>query len=425
MVDEFGLTLSSLNAEERVRVERAHQLCDTNAGDDTRQIFHARHVAVRVSNPPGDGTTMIAALLLDAFSAIKNTTPPLATLIGDDAVLLLERMTQLQQYVYRGVGKVETWQKLFLKVAGDMRALFLFFEHRLDTLKGRHHQCREFDQCTILAREAKDIFAPLAEQLGMTSLARELEDVSFALLSPTEYEWVNNLRSTVIPHEWSEDYLRLFVTILTLRFQSARMPFVDIITAMKPLYTLWQDLQRVERDITRIYDILTVEIVEKTIADCYTLLGFLHECYQPFKGRIRDYIAQPEKGMTGLRTTLFAERGQIVEIYIHTKEAREEAPLPELPSATSLFIFTPSGEPIELPEGATAVDFAYAIHNDIGNQCVGARVNGKNVPISTALAMEDTVEIMVDKKRSGPSREWLAFVVSKHAKEAIKHALSS
>jgi GTP pyrophosphokinase len=297
-----------------------------------------------------------------------------------------------------------------------------------------------------------------------------LEDLSFRYVMPTEYEWVKDLSEQAIAGK--SEYIERLRHEVEQELTAAGVPFLGMTGRVKHLYSLYKKLLTNERDIVQVHDLVALRIMVPDVGACYATLGIIHQRWKPLKGLIKDYIALPKpNGYRSLHTTVFCEEGEVVEFQIRTPEMHEEAergiaahwrydeagkrsvPQPvhggELSWVKELgelegqqhdngdladrldslkidafqnriFVFTPSGDVIDLPEGATPVDFAYAIHSGIGDKMSGARVNDDIVSVETPLASGDCCEIIIDKNRKGPNPDWLEFVKTSHARDRIR-----
>ncbi|HVM90653.1 MAG TPA: TGS domain-containing protein, partial [Verrucomicrobiae bacterium] len=326
-----------------------------------------------------------------------------------------------------------------------------------------------------IALESLEIYAPIANRLGMGEMKGRLEDAAFKYVLPKEYEWVKQLASTGRAEK--KEYLDRIMGKTTDLLTEAGLKGVEIQGRSKHLYSLYRKLLRNERNIARVYDLIAVRVIVDSLADCYAALGIIHAEWTPLKGRIKDYIAQPKpNGYRSLHTTVFCEDGEIVEFQIRTKEMHamnefgiaahwsyDESGKVKVGGSTKgrppewvhelaeiqreledkkaylsaieelkidvfkdrIFVFTPKGDVIDLPEDSTCVDFAYAIHTEIGNTCTGAKVNEEVATLDRVLKNGDMVEIMVDKSRKGPNPDWINFVKTRHAKSKIRQTSRS
>ncbi|MEI6040294.1 MAG: RelA/SpoT family protein [Candidatus Berkelbacteria bacterium] len=367
--------------------------------------------------------------------------------------------------------QVENLRKMFVAMAKDIRVILIKLAdrlHNMKTLDGVDPKKRY-----RIARETLEIYAPLAYRLGMGELKGQLEDLAFPYVYPNEYKSLTHL--VVHPRTEKEKYLEKLKFRLLKRLAKAGIR-AEINGRAKHWYSLWRKLERQHNDLSQIYDLVALRIEVENIEQCYRVLGIIHEVYKPLVGRIKDYIAQPKpNGYQSLHTTVFADGGQIVEIQIRTHEMHDRAengiaahwhyserknalnnffspsgyvPYQDLvwvrelskwqKSTTDhseivqdlstdffsnrIFVYTPQGDVYNLPTEATPIDFAYAIHTDLGNTAVGAKVNGKIIEISHALQNGDIVEILT-KKNSKPKQDWLTFVKTTSAKSKIRAAL--
>jgi GTP pyrophosphokinase len=319
-----------------------------------------------------------------------------------------------------------------------------------------------------VALESLQIYAPIANRLGINEIRAQLEDLAFAHVMPKEYEWVSGLMEQVI--RVKKTYVDRIRNIIEQEIKANNIEVLDIHGRMKHKYSLYRKLIKYERDMVRIHDLIALRIIVPKISDCYAALGIIHQKWKPLKGRIKDYIAQPKpNGYQSLHTTIFCEGGEIVEFQIRTEQMHNEAELgiaahwqydedgktvslkmrkqmswvkdladrqkflksgsEFLESLESLkidvfqnriFVFTPKGDVIDLPENATPVDFAFAIHSQIGDTCVGARVNDHIVSLDSKLYSGDCCEIIIDKNRGGPNPDWLSFVKTSTARYRIR-----
>jgi GTP pyrophosphokinase len=417
---------------------------------------------------------IIAGLLHDVPEDTNRTLEDVREAFGDDVATMVSGITKLGKIKYRGMERyIENLRKMFLSMAADVRVVFVKFAdrlHNLETLEAIPPK-KQFR----IALESLEIYAPIANRLGMGEMKGRLEDAAFRYVLPKEYAWVKQLAATGRAEK--QDYL-LGVTKRTedILFE-AGLKNIIVQGRNKYLYSLYRKLLKNERNIARIYDLIAVRVIVDTMADCYAALGIIHAEWTPLKGRIKDYISQPKpNGYQSLHTTVFCDDGEIVEFQIRTKEmhamneygiaahwsydesgkvsvgssSKENSPewVSELAAIqqemedrktyiTSLeelkidvfkdriFVFTPRGDVIDLPEDSTPVDFAYAIHTDIGNTCTGAKVNEEVATLDRVLKNGDMVEIMVDKSRKGPNPDWIKFVKTRHAKSKIRQTAKS
>jgi GTP pyrophosphokinase len=415
-----------------------------------------------------------AGLLHDVPEDTSKTLEDIQETFGEDIMNMVSGITKLGKIKYRGMERyLENLRKMFLAMAADVRVVFIKFAdrlHNLSTLEAipPKKQYR-------IALESLEIYAPIANRLGMGEMKGRLEDAAFKYVYPKEYAWVSEMSKSL--REDKHAYLERVIRLSGDHLRGAGLKTLEVHGRAKHLYSLYRKLLKNNRDIARIYDIMAVRVIVDSIADCYAALGVIHGHWTPLKGRIKDYIAQPKpNGYRSLHTTVFCEDGEIVEFQIRTREMHTESEygiaahwsydedkkkyvtgkptavphwvkeLAEIQQELSdqkaylssleelkidmfrdrIFVFTPKGDVIDLPEESTAVDFAYAIHTDIGNTCTAAKVNDEVAPLDRILRNGDMVEIVVDKSRKGPNPDWAHFVKTHHAKSKIRqHAKTS
>lgn len=409
---------------------------------------------------------ILAGLLHDVPEDTTRTLEDIRAVFGEDVMSMVAGITKLGKIKYRGMERyIENLRKMFLAVAADVRVVFIKFADRLHNLQTLDAIPPKKQQ--RIALESLDIYAPIANRLGMGEMKGLLEDAAFRYVSPKEYAWVKELANTT--REGKQDYVEHIMEETRGILEQANMR-VRVQGRAKHLYSLYKKLLKNDRSIARIYDITAIRVITKNVTDCYSALGIIHSKWSPLKGRIKDYIAQPKpNGYRSLHTTVFCEGGEIVEFQIRTEEMHEEneygiaahwsydeqkqrylAKPTKIPdwvheladiqeelsdkknSLQSLeemkidifhdriFVFTPKGDVIDLPEQSTCVDFAYAVHTDIGNTCTGAKVNEEVSGLDRVLKNGDMVEILVDKNRKGPNPDWIKFVRTRNAKARVR-----
>ncbi|MEK7516814.1 MAG: RelA/SpoT family protein [Patescibacteria group bacterium] len=444
--------------------EEAHRGQKRLSGED--YVTHSLATAQTLAEMKFSAAIVIAGLLHDVPEDTSVTLEDIKKNFGSDIAGMIQGVTKLGKIKYRGLERyIENLRKMFLAMAEDVRVVFIKFAdrlHNLETLDALPPQKR-----LRVALESLEIYAAIANRLGMGDIKGRIEDLSFKYVYPEEYAWVTGLvRERYVE---KERYLRRTGKIVERELSAAGITPISVYGRTKHLYSLYKKLLRYDRDIARIYDLVALRIIVKNVADCYAALGIIHARWKPLKGRIKDYIAQPKpNGYQSLHTTIFCEGGEVVEIQIRTERMHEESemgvaahwtydeggkgsaqPPQNLRWAQELlkiqkelgksddaleslqelkidvfqnriFAFTPKGDVIDLPEDSTPVDFAYAIHSDIGDSCVGSRVNDQLVPLSTPLRSGDVVQIITDKNRRAPSQDWLAFVKTQGARSKIK-----
>lgn len=415
-----------------------------------------------------DINIIIAALLHDVPEDTTVTLDEIEKNFGKDVANMVRGITKLGKLKYRGVERyLENLRKMFVAMAEDIRVMIIKFADRIHNLLTLEAQPP--NKQYRIALESMEIYAPIANRLGMGEFKGLLEDLSFRYVYPKEYDRVKEISDTAIAEEGQ--YLDSIMVQAKKELKDAGLKVLDIHGRKKKLYSLYQKLVIRNWETEQIHDIVAVRIILPEISDCYAALGIIHKLWRPLKGRIKDYISQPKpNGYKSLHTTVFCDDGKVVEFQIRTQVMHEEAefgiaahwhyddkknPSQSMTKDVSwakelariqkevlnnlqdldalkidffqnrIFVFTPNGDVIDLPENATPIDFAYHIHTDIGNKCNGAMVNDQMVSLDTELRSGDVVEVIVDKNRKGPSRDWLKFVKTHVAKSHIKQYLNT
>ena len=411
-----------------------------------------------------DPIIIIATLLHDVPEDTEKTLEDVKKNFGSDVESMVQGITKLGKLKYRGVERyIENLRKMFVAMAEDIRVMIIKFAdriHNLTTLEALPPQKRY-----RIALESLEIYAPIANRLGMDDMKGRLEDLSFKFVYPKEYERVKKIQNEKL--EGKEKYFSQIIDTAKKELKKAKIKPSAIYGRNKKLYSLYKKLLRKDNEPNKIYDVVAIRIIVDTVAECYATLGILHNIWKPFTGRIKDYISQPKpNGYQSLHTTVFGEGGEPVEFQIRTHEMHENAeygvaahwhydergvkmPNREIKWAkelaeiqkdilnklsdleeikidflqTRIFVFTPKGDVIDLPEGAVPIDFAYHIHSEVGNKCIGALVNEKMVSLDTELKNGDVLEITTDKNRKSPSPDWLDIVKTHTAKAHIRNAL--
>jgi len=420
-----------------------------------------------------DEATIAAGLLHDTVEDTNVTLDEIKKEFGEEVAFLVNGVTKLGKIKYRGEeSQAETMRKMILAMAEDLRVVLIKLadrRHNMQTLK----VLPPLKQKRI-AQETMEIYSPIAYRLGMQKLSGELEDMAFPYLYPKEYRWL--IENVADRYDQREKYLRKLQPVIEKALKDAGVTSVSLDFRAKRYSSLYKKLLRYDMDLDKIHDLVALRLVVKTIEDCYATLGVIHKLWPPVPGRVKDYIAMPKpNGYRSLHTTVFCQDNRIVEFQIRTHEMHEEAengiaahwayeqmkgssgykrrqasmavgnertwveqlrawqkdfsdPKEFIDSLKidffkdRIFVITPKGEVIDLPQGSTPIDFAYSIHTDIGNQCVGAKVNGKIVPLDYKLHSQDIVEVIVQKGKK-PSGAWLEIAVTGSARSKIKSAI--
>jgi GTP pyrophosphokinase len=425
-------------------------------------ITHPVAVAQILADLGMTAPTLAAALLHDTVEDTGYTLKDLRTEFGDEIASLVDGVTKLDKVQYGEASAAETVRKMVVAMARDIRVLVIKLADRLHNM--RTLQWLPANKQAVKARETLEIYAPLAHRLGMNTVKWELEDLSFATLHPKMYEEIVRLVSQRAPAR--EQYLEQVISDVEAKLRNARIR-ATVTGRPKHYYSVYQKMIVRGHDFSDIYDLVGVRILVDSVRDCYAVLGTLHASWNPLPGRFKDYIAMPKFNMyQSLHTTVIGPEGKTVELQIRTHEMHRSAeygiaahwrykqaevggklgpddlgwlrqlvewqretedPGEFLESlrydlgSTEVFVFTPRGDVIALPSGSTPVDFAYAVHTELGHRCVGARVNGRLVPLDSPLSNGDSVEVFTTKAEgAGPSQDWLTFVRSPRAKSKIK-----
>src|SRR6476660_5769595 len=429
-------------------------------------LVHPLEVADVLADMRLDVVAIAAGLLHDIVEDTPNSIEKVRELFGEQVAHVVEGVTKLSslQFSSSEERQAETFRKMFLAMVDDIRVILVQLADRLHNMRTLSHL--PDDKRQAVAQETRDIYAPIANRLGMSKVKNELEELSFRYLEPQSYE---ALRARVdAKRRATEGLIEEFKTTITAKLAEAQVPVVVIDGRIKRLYSIYQKLKRQKIELEQVYDFIALRLITDSIKDCYAALGIIHQTWSPVPGRIKDFIAMPRpNGYQSLHTSVISEHGMPFEVQIRTiemhrraeegiaahwkyKEGRigdhrddqyfqwmrqlmeyqQEVRDPEefiqnlkvelYPE--EVYTFTPKGLVKAFPRGATPIDFAYAVHTDVGHRCVGARVNGKMVPLRTHLRNGDIVEIVTAAGHK-PSRDWLNFVVTPHARYEIKYLI--
>jgi GTP pyrophosphokinase len=427
-------------------------------------LVHPLEVADLLADMRLDVVAIAAGLLHDIVEDTQTPIERIRELFGPDVAHVVEGVTKLGAIPFSSSEErqAENFRKMLLAMVDDIRVILVKLADRLHNMRTLHHLSEE--RRTKIAQETRDIYAPIANRLGMSKIKNELEELAFKYLEPHAYE---SLRSRVeARRRAAEGMIEQLKKNISTKLIEAQVPVLHIDGRIKRLFSIHQKLKRQKIDLDQVYDLVALRIVTESIKDCYAALGIIHQTWSPVPGRIKDFIAMPRpNGYQSLHTSVISERGSPFEVQIRTaeqhriaeegiaahwkyKEGRVGADRDEQhflwlrqllewqqevrdPQEflqnlkielypEEVYIFTPKGEVKALPRGATPVDFAYSIHTDVGHQCVGARVNGKMVPLRTRLRNGDIVEAVTAPGHK-PSRDWLNFVATSRARNKIRH----
>jgi GTP diphosphokinase / guanosine-3',5'-bis(diphosphate) 3'-diphosphatase len=440
----------------------AHQGQKRASGEE--YIIHPLCVAKILADLQIDAVTICASLLHDVVEDTAVTLDEIEREFGNEVAFLVDGVTKLSRMEYKSKEEqqLENYRKMFLAMAKDIRVVLIKLADRLHNMRTLKHVPPEKQQ--RIASETMEIFAPLAHRLGMSNIKWEMEDLAFRYLEEEKYyELVEKVKQK---RREREAYITQAVEILKQRLDSVAIK-AEIQGRPKHFYSIYKKMQKSHKDLSEIYDLSAIRVVVDTIKDCYGVLGMVHTLWKPIPNRFKDYIAMPKSNMyQSLHTTVIGVSGQPLEIQIRTaemhrtseygiaahwrykeggkagskdfdqklswlrqllewqQEIRDPREFVETLKldvfADEVFVFTPKGDVIDLPAGSVPIDFAYRVHTDVGHRCIGARVNGKMVPLEYRLKNGDIVEVMTTKQGSGPSRDWLNIVGASETRNKIK-----
>jgi GTP diphosphokinase / guanosine-3',5'-bis(diphosphate) 3'-diphosphatase len=429
-------------------------------------LSHPLEVSLVLADMKLDSTAIAAGLLHDAIEDTPVTHEDVRRAFGDKVVHIVEGVTKIDKidFASREERQAENVRKMVLAMVDDIRVVLIKLADRLHNMRTLQHLPEERRQA--IARETLEIYAPLAHRLGMGKVRGELEDLAFRYVDPIGYEQVH--AAVESRRKSGETFLARMVKFLQQKMKENGVE-ARVESRIKRLYSIHQKLLRQRITVDQVYDLLAVRIVTQSVKDCYTVLGAIHQTWRPVPGRIKDFIAMPRPNLyQSLHTTVITEDGHQFEVQIRTEDmhkmaeegiaahwkykdgspvtAKDEKRLAWLRQVVEwqqdvkdpseflstlkvdlypeeVYTFTPKGKVVILPRDATTVDFAYAIHTEVGHNCVGAKVNGRIVPLRYKLRNGDVVEIMTLPGHN-PSRDWLAFAKSSRARNKIRHWLN-
>lgn len=461
----FENTEKPFSDEEKKRISKAYDFAQNAHLSQKRNngepyFNHVVEVAKNCSALGADAVTVIGALLHDTLEDTETNEDQIREGFGEEVLFLVEGVTKLGKLKYQGVERhVESMRKFFIALAEDVRVLVIKLADRLHNVETLQHV--RPDKQKRIAVETIEVYAPLAGRLGMGKLKGLLEDYAFPFAYPTEYEETKRLMDELIPEA------QKVVAVVREEVEEILQSFsitANIDARAKHTYSLYRKLVHYDMEKEKIHDIVALRVIVPTVADCYQVLGLMHMAWKPVPGRIKDWIAVPKpNGYKSLHTTVITPHG-IVEIQIRTKEMHVDAEfgiashllykettvggglsekqqlswlsqLKELSTLVSsahdmdelkldffnhrIFVFTPKGDVVDLPEGASPIDFAYMIHSDIGNSLSSAKINRKMASLDTELKNGDVVEI-ITSKNSHPTSKWLEHSKTSFARKKIR-----
>jgi guanosine-3',5'-bis(diphosphate) 3'-pyrophosphohydrolase len=426
-------------------------------------IEHPLSVAMIVAELGLDDVTIAAALLHDAVEDTALSIEELRSSFGNEVATIVDGVTKLERVRFdsKEAQQAATMRKMLVAMAKDMRVLLIKLADRLHNMR-TIAAMPTFKQQRA-AQETLDIYAPLAHRLGMQHLKQELEDLAFASLYPKQYAEIEQMVSTRSPER--DLYLAQVVAAVNERLTELHI-HGEVTGRPKHLWSIYEKMVVKGKEFGDIFDLVGIRVIVDRVEDCYAALGSIHATWKPVQGRIKDYIAMPKFNLyQSLHTTVVGPQGKPLEVQIRTREMHTRAEygvaahyaykdgdvngadvawlsrIVDWQSETSdpndfmetlrvdleqdeVFVFTPKGKVVTLPDGGTPIDFAYAIHTDVGHACIGARVNGRLQPLDSKLQSGDTIEIFTSKVDHAPSRDWLQIVVTPRARNKIRQWFS-
>ena len=429
-------------------------------------LIHPLAVAEFLVDLKLDVVAISAGLLHDVVEDTLTTIERIRELFGPDVAHVVEGVTKISAIPFSSTEErqAENFRKMLLAMVDDIRVILVKLADRVHNMRTLHHLPEE--RRLRVAQETRDIYAPIANRLGMSKVKNELEELAFKYLEPQAYD---ALRIKVdLKRRAAEGLIQNLKATIEAKLREAQIPVAEVDGRIKRLWSIHQKLKRQKIELDQVYDFIALRIVTDSVKDCYAALGIIHQTWSPVPGRIKDFVAMPRpNGYQSLHTSVISERGAPFEVQIRTvqmhrraeegiaahwkyKEGRigdhrderyfqwmrqlleyqQEVRDPQefiqnlkvdlYPE--EVYAFTPKGLVKAFPRGATPIDFAYAVHTDVGHRCVGARINGKMVPLRTHLRNGDIVEIVTASGHT-PSRDWLSFVVTSHARYEIKYLI--
>ncbi|WP_294795870.1 bifunctional (p)ppGpp synthetase/guanosine-3',5'-bis(diphosphate) 3'-pyrophosphohydrolase [uncultured Fenollaria sp.] len=474
MIEDLIKIIEKYMTEEEVAfVMKAYEYAKAMHKDQKRKsgepyIIHPVNVAIILADLDMDVETIIAALLHDVVEDTPATYDDVKNMFSEDIANIVDGVTKLNKLNYKSSEdfQAENLRKMILAMNNDIRVIIVKLADRLHNLRTLEYMNEEKQKQK--AKETIEIYAPLAGRLGIFKIKWELEDLSLRYLDPEGYydlvEKINKKRSE------REKEINEIIKAISTELDKQELHY-DISGRPKNFYSIYKKMNGKNKSFESIYDLIAVRILVDTVKDCYAVLGIVHSMWKPLPGRFKDYIAMPKPNMyQSLHTTVISDTGEIFEIQIRTYEMHEVAeygiaahwkykggkaqgkdvdnkldwlrqllewqkdlkdPKEFIDTLKidffddEVFVFTPNGDVVDLPEGSTPVDFAYRVHTGVGNTCVGAKVDSRIVPLNYKLKNGNIVEIITQKSASGPSRDWLKFVKSPRAKQKIKQWFKS